>query len=160
MVLYEPLISDVIGHGPKKIGIIIWLIVAGLVMMSRMYLGAHSLDQIVFGGMLGLSFLIYYKYFLQDLLFKTIINILNDRHKKFYFIINTLFAIIFLTIPIVVYVMSVQNKPPVETLYINNIKAGCNKVVTSSYLLTKNLMGNILGFIAVGMFYGLLMLEN
>ena len=129
-------------------------------MMSRMYLGAHSLDQIVFGGMLGLCFLIYYKFFLQELLYKTIINILNNRHRQFYFMANTIIAVIFLTLPIIVYVISLQNRAPVDAILLNNIEIGCGKVLTSDYLLSKNLMGNVLGFIAVGMFYGLLMLNN
>ena len=160
IVLYEPIISDVLGTGPKKVGIFVWLFLSALVMMSRMYLGAHSLDQIVFGGMLGLCFLVYYKFFLQELLYRTIINILNNRHKQFYFMANTVIAIIFLTLPIIVYVISLQNRAPVEAILLSNIEVGCGKVLTSNYLLSKNLMGNVLGFIAVGMFYGLLMLSN
>ena len=125
-----------------------------------MYLGAHSLDQIVFGGMLGLCFLIYYKYFLQELLYYTIINIFNNIHKKFYFIANTIIFIIFMTLPIVIYVISLNSRAPVDSVLLNNIDLGCGKVVTSDYLLKKNLDGNVLGFVAVGLFYGILMLNN
>jgi membrane-associated phospholipid phosphatase len=65
IALYEPLFSDFIGAGKKKFGLIIWTFVAALVMISRMYLGAHSLDQIVLGGLLGISFLAMYRLRLQ-----------------------------------------------------------------------------------------------
>jgi membrane-associated phospholipid phosphatase len=41
------------------------MVMAALVMLSRMYLGAHSADQIVFGGLLGLALLVIYKYKLR-----------------------------------------------------------------------------------------------
>ena len=91
------MISDVFGCGPKKVWTFVWLFVAIMVMISRMYLGAHSLDQIVFGGLLGLSFLVYYKFFLQELLYETVINILNGKHKKFYAIVNTIIFFVFLS---------------------------------------------------------------
>ena len=148
------------GTGPKRIWLFVWAVVAALVMISRMYLGAHSLDQIVLGGLLGLAFLIYYKYFLRELLYQAIQNILNNRHKQFYFIVNTIFFIIFLVLPIIVYEISSQSLPPVNSTYLNNIQIGCGKTVTSNYLLEKGLKGNILGFIAIGLMYGLLMLTN
>ena len=160
IVLYEPIISDITGTGPKKIGIIVWLIISALVMVSRMYLGAHSLDQIVFGGMLGLCFLIYYRYFLQELLYNSVINMLNNRHKQLYFIANTVIFIIFMTLPIVVYAINLSSRPPVDAVLLKNIDIVCGQVVTSDYLLEKNLKGNVLGFVSVGLFYGLLMLNN
>ena len=129
-------------------------------MVSRMYLGAHSLDQIVFGGLLGLCFLIYYKFFLQELLYQAVVNIFNKQMKTFYFTLNTIIFLIFLTLPIVVYIISSNNRPPVDGVYLNNITIGCGKIVTSEYLLQKNLKSTSLGFIAIGLFYGLLMLEN
>ena len=65
IALYEPLISDFLGTGPKRVFIGVWAVLSALVMISRMYLGAHSLNQIIFGGLLGLSVLIIYKYKLR-----------------------------------------------------------------------------------------------
>jgi len=58
-------LSDFIGVGRKKYLFIIWIIIVPLVMISRMYLGAHSLDQIIFGAMMGLTFLVMYRYKVQ-----------------------------------------------------------------------------------------------
>ena len=132
-----------------------------MVMISRMYLGAHSLDQIVFGGMLGFAFLIYYKFFLQEVIYEAVTNILNGRHKQFYFIINTILFFVFLAIPIISYILASNNRPSVDQAYLNNIAIGCSgQNVTSEYLLVKNFKGTSLGFIGIGIFYGLLMLQN
>jgi membrane-associated phospholipid phosphatase len=63
--MYEPLLSDFLGTGKRKVYIFIWAVIAILVVISRMYLGAHSLDQVVFGSLIGLSFLVMYRFWLQ-----------------------------------------------------------------------------------------------
>ena len=103
VLLYEPLLSDFIGLGPKKVLIGVWTVIAALVLISRMFLGAHSLDQIVFGGLLGLAFLIMYKYKFQELLYYVIQDILAFRHRLFYAVCNTVIFIIFLVVPIIIY---------------------------------------------------------
>jgi len=131
-VLYEPMISDVFGCGPKKIWTYVWLFISIMVMISRMYLGAHSLDQIVFGGLLGLAFLVYYKFFLQELLYETVINILNGKHRKFYAIVTTVIFFVFLSIPIIAYIIESTSRPPVDATYINNIAIGCSGLSVTS----------------------------
>lgn len=135
VVMYEPIISDLTGTGPKKVFTFVWIVIAALVMVSRMYLGAHSLDQIVFGGFLGMAFLVYYKFFLQELLYQTITNILTNHNKKFYFLLNTIIMIIFLLLPILVYVLGETSRPPIDATVLANIEVGCGKVLTSQYLL-------------------------
>ena len=115
VVLYEPIISDVLGSGPRKVWTVLWFLLAVGVLISRMYLGAHSLDQIVLGGLLGLCFLIYYKFFLQELLYQAVTNILTGRFKQFYFVINSIIFVIFLLVPIIVYLISSQSRPPVSS---------------------------------------------
>jgi membrane-associated phospholipid phosphatase len=63
--MYEPLLSDFLGTGKKKVYLFVWAAIAVLVVISRMYLGAHSLDQVVFGSLIGLSFLVIYRFWLQ-----------------------------------------------------------------------------------------------
>ena len=69
--MYEPLLSDFVGTGKKKVFLIIWVVVAVLVIISRMYLGAHSLDQVVYGSLIGLSFLVIYRFWFQQFLYDT-----------------------------------------------------------------------------------------
>lgn len=65
-----------------------------------MYLGAHSLDQIIFGSLLGLAFLIIYKYQFQQMMYNAVSNILSHKNKKLYFVINTIVFFMFLALPI------------------------------------------------------------
>lgn len=63
--MYEPLLSDFIGTGKKRILLFIWVVLAVGTAISRMYLGAHSFDQVIFGSLIGISWLIIYKFWLQ-----------------------------------------------------------------------------------------------
>lgn len=65
VALYEPLFSDFVGTGASNFFIFTWIIVVGLVMFSRLYLGVHSLDQIFFGALLGLFFVVVYRFKIQ-----------------------------------------------------------------------------------------------
>jgi membrane-associated phospholipid phosphatase len=69
--MYEPILSDFMGTGKKRAFLYIWVVVGVLVVISRMYLGAHSIDQVVFGSLIGLSFLVIYRFWLQQFLYDT-----------------------------------------------------------------------------------------
>jgi len=69
---YEILLSDFIGTGKKKFYLYLWFVVAIGVVISRMYLGAHSLDQVVYGSLIGMSYLIIYKFWVQKFLYQTL----------------------------------------------------------------------------------------
>lgn len=99
-------------------------------MISRMYLGAHSLDQIVFGGLLGLSFLIIYKYKLRELLYEVIGLILSQRDKIFFAVCNTVGFVIYLTLPIIIYLINYDNRP-VDSNDLTNINAKCSNSLSS-----------------------------
>jgi len=44
LALYEPILSDIVGTGKKRVLLAVLLIIAVIVMTSRMYLAAHSLN--------------------------------------------------------------------------------------------------------------------
>lgn len=66
-----------------------------------MYLGAHSLDQIIFGGLLGFAFLIIYKYQFQRMMYEAVTNIFSQKNKTLYLIINTALLCFFVGLPII-----------------------------------------------------------
>jgi predicted neutral ceramidase superfamily lipid hydrolase len=111
----------------------IWAVFSALVLISRMYLGAHSLDQIIFGGLLGFAFLIIYKYQFQKMMYSAVTNILSLKNKKLYLIINTLLFVMFLVLPIVEYLINSSNRP-VDIADLNNINSKCSKDLTSDSL--------------------------
>jgi membrane-associated phospholipid phosphatase len=103
VALYEPLFTDFIGAGTKKIAIIVWVIIVPLLMISRMYLGDHSLDQIIFGALLGITFLVIYRFKLQYILYNLLATLIKQEHKIFYFVANTIALIIAILVPLINY---------------------------------------------------------
>ena len=53
-----------------------------------------------------------------------------------------------------------MNFDPVSGSYLRNIKASCGVSVTSASLMRKSLNDTVLLFMAIGLAYGLLTLEN
>lgn len=66
IILYESVMSDIIGYGInkyRKIIMTIALIIAVfMVNISRVYLGSHTIDQLITADMIGLAMVILYKY--------------------------------------------------------------------------------------------------
>lgn len=69
IMLYEPMLSDSIGYGKFKFMSIFLVLLWVLIPISRMYLGSHSANQVLFGIVVGLCFLIIFKYVFQKLLY-------------------------------------------------------------------------------------------
>ena len=83
-----------------------WSVLVVMVMISRMYLGAHSLDQIILGCVLGFSFLIIYKYKVQELLYQVISNILNKHSQITYFVLTSIIGVFFMLVAIIVFILN------------------------------------------------------
>lgn len=133
ILAYEPILSDFLGTGPKYVLLGIWAVFVALVLISRMYLGAHSLDQIIFGGLLGIAFLVIYKYQFQKMMYSAVANILSLKNKKLYLIINTVLFVFFLALPIAEYLINSSSRP-VDMVDLNNINSKCSKDLTSDSL--------------------------
>lgn len=65
VVLYEPILSDTLGYGKYRFMSIPLVLLWTLMPLSRMYLGVHSANQVILGTVLGLIFLVVYKYIYQ-----------------------------------------------------------------------------------------------
>jgi hypothetical protein len=126
VLAYEPILSDFVGTGPRKVLIGVWAIFSALVLLSRMYLGSHSLDQIIFGCLLGLAFLIIYKYQFQKMLYGAVTNVFSQKNRTLYLIINTVILVVFLGLPIVEYLINHSNRP-IDGAEIANINLKCSK---------------------------------
>lgn len=71
ILLYEPILSDSIGYGGRfRPFAFIFLIFFIMIPISRMYLGVHSANQILFGLSMGTVFLVLYKYIYQKALYE------------------------------------------------------------------------------------------
>lgn len=124
--MYELLLSDFVGTGRSRVYLYVWFFMAVGVVISRMYLGAHSLDQVVYGTLIGLAFLVIYKYWLQAFLYQTLKELLNQNKKKLYFIITTILTLIFIIIPYICYHLNSQNRPIYQPL-LDNLNNKCDR---------------------------------
>jgi membrane-associated phospholipid phosphatase len=107
--MYEPILSDILGTG-KGVQLVLLVLIAVAVMASRMYLGAHSLNEVIFGAVLGCVYLVIYHYKLQQFFYQVIADILNKRHRLFYFIGNTIACLSFILLSLILYQINMENK--------------------------------------------------
>jgi membrane-associated phospholipid phosphatase len=128
--MYEPLLSDFLGTGKQRLYLFVWGFIAVLVVISRMYLGAHSFDQVVYGSLIGLSFLVIYRFWLQEFLYDTYRELLNQKDRLITGIITAALWVIFLIVPIVIYQMNLEQRP-VNTTSVDNINSKCSFSKTS-----------------------------
>lgn len=95
-----------------------------------MYLGAHSFDQVVYGSLIGLSFLVIYRFWLQEFLYDTYRDLLNQKDRLITGIITAVLWAIFLIVPIVIYQMNLDQRP-VDANIVDNINKQCSLSKTS-----------------------------
>lgn len=89
-----------------------------------MYLGVHSANQIFFGLVLGMLFLILYKYTYQRYLYVLYWNLLMNHHKIRKLIIAVFAHILSLSIPIIFYTINLKSRSLLED-DINNLNKVC-----------------------------------
>ena len=121
IMLYEPIVSDTLGYGRYRQWTIPLFILGVMVPVSRMYLGVHSANQILFGLTLGFISLVLYKYIFQKALYQFYWNMLIG-HKKFRII--KILGVVFLNlvvigIPIIFYQINLVERPMVQKDIIN-----------------------------------------
>lgn len=127
----------------------IFLIIVFLIMTCRLYLGVHSLNQIIFGFLIGVGiFLLFLP------IFKTYHNspseFLNQQYKFRYFTLGLI------TAGIITYYISYFCRKNVEGVKeLENWKKMCTDQKWSKLLIEASFMGSESIFIILGMFIGL-----
>ncbi len=111
ILLYEPVISDLIGtKGWKKILLGIVVLLGVLMPISRQYLGSHTADQVTSGILYSIAALILYKYWLQEQMYKLAANAMKGRKLKLIVIITTVFFFISIAVPFAIYSININNR--------------------------------------------------
>lgn len=82
ILLYEPIISDAIGYWKYRPWGYVLVLLVIMIPISRMYLGVHSLNQILFGLSMGTVFLILFKYIYQKALYELYWEFLLRKARK------------------------------------------------------------------------------
>jgi len=104
VLLYEPVISDLIGTKGWRKFILIWIILTGvLIPISRQYLGSHTSDQVTSGVLHSLSFLILYRFVIQNQIYKLLVNSLKGNSKIIIVIVTTFAYLVSIAIPFILY---------------------------------------------------------
>lgn len=158
-MLYEPIISDVIGYGRRKLWALVLLFFCIMVPISRMYLGVHSANQIFFGLTLGLIFLVLYKFVYQKYLYFLFWSMLMKHEKVKKLAITIILNVIALVVPIIFYEVNVANRP-IPKSDIHNLNETCGKNLTGKEIQGKMLTACSVFSFFFGIVYGFVLLMN
>lgn len=130
MLLYEPIISDLIGTGGwKKFLLIIVLLTGSLIPLSRQYLGSHSSDQVICGLLNSLAWLVLYKYLFQAQIFKLLQNSVLGISRLSIFLFTTLIYLVSFIAPFTIYEYNTRNRP-FNDANIALLNLACQKTIT------------------------------
>lgn len=105
------MVSDLVGtKGWKKL-LLLWIIVFGtMVSLSRMFLGSHSADQVIYGLFNSLAALVLYRYCLQYKIYQLYKSCLRGVRTGSIMLANTFVYILVLAAPIVVYEVNTSHR--------------------------------------------------
>lgn len=113
------------------------IFMAALIPQSRMYLGAHSTNQVVMGLLLGLAVQVTYRYMLHAAIYEWIHGMILD--KSYDRLAKLLFINLCLNIlSMLIYERQISN--PFPAYYLNNLKIMCPEIteITKQRFLIKN----------------------
>lgn len=143
----------------KLILIVSGVVLQSLVVYSRMILGMHSLNQVLFGVVLGLySFLPYYMY-MQKIILKICLRTCSRSYRRQNLIINTLLIFIMIVLSLLIaFVPDYEDNHE----YFNHIKTfeGCKSVQLYQSFQYKCLQDSSLVFAVFGAIFGLTFLKK
>ena len=104
VLLYEPVISDLIGtKGWKKLILITILLTGALIPISRQYLGSHTADQVTSGALHSISALILYRFLLQEQIYGLAISAVRGVSQKVILVAASILFAISILVPFIIY---------------------------------------------------------
>ena len=113
MTLYEPIVSDTLGYGKYRLWVFPLVLLCIMVPISRMYLGVHSANQILFGLSMGFILLVLYKYIYQKALYELYWEMFVGPVSKYYLKLAVIVVLnlIVIAIPIIFYQVNLVQRP-------------------------------------------------
>ena len=124
-----------------------------MVSLSRMFLGSHSADQVIYGLFNSLAALVLYRYCLQYKIYQLYKSCLRGVRTGSIMLANTFVYILVLAAPIVVYEVNTSHRV-FQQLYIDRLNAICGK--NTNFLQLEADLGVAVTIISVsfGIVYG------
>jgi len=101
-LFHEPVVTDVIRCGPFKVALYSVVLVI-FVPWAKMYLGSHSVDQLVNGLFYSFAFLVLYLYYFREKLFKLVSFMIDTDERRKQFLILSVIHLMLLIPPIILY---------------------------------------------------------
>lgn len=125
-LIYEPFITDFVGYGWWYLGLVFPVVAAVLVPLSRMYLGAHSGNEIMMGLTFGLAMCVLYRFKLQEVLYRLIGLIDNSKYRLRIMVVTAICNVLFFAAPIIIFAIN-SNLNPIDNAILENLSNACGK---------------------------------
>ena len=126
------------------------------ILISRLYRGVHSIDQIIYGGLLGLGFY-YFMFFILDIYKLKPKEFLEKIDKDKFIFISIFASLIILSLPF--YFILQKNDKNIKN-YKDIIEKNCSHVKEFNRLYNNGLLGCLLVTLILGMYLGLIFLKK
>lgn len=153
-LIYEPLITDITGPGFLQLGYLFPLVAIVLVPISRMYLGAHSGNQVLMGLTFGLGMCVLYRYVFQRWLYWLFERLLNKHYKVCTMLWLIPVNLLCIAAPLIVFGID-SNSREVPQQYMDMLSSKCNKTYTSLSVQGGQLVTSAIINIVFGAMFGI-----
>jgi hypothetical protein len=160
-VFYYLLILEYLGTGPYYLYMLIPLSTSFIVPLSRMYLGAHSANQVLQGVVNGFAMLVIYRYWLHDYIRKWVNSLLHfyELKRRTALIKTIIVNIIVIIFPMLCYAYNAAYELPASE--VANIIAKCGTPDKKILQIDEKLMQTSCAInFAFGLIYGMALIGN
>lgn len=107
VLLFEPILTDFTGLGPFRWALFLIAVTGSLIPLCRLYLGVHSVDQILTGLVMSTAMLTIYRFALQKPLFHYLYLCLTTvKHRAKLVFATVMMNIIFIMVPVAIYIIN------------------------------------------------------
>jgi hypothetical protein len=128
VLLFEPVISDLVGNeGPKK-GILVWVLMLGmLIPIAGLCLGSHSLHQALMGVVHSLAALLIYKCLMQRVIYQLMVKALKGISLWPILVGNTICLFLAIAHPIFLYNDNIYGRTAFTSFGLFLLNFACGK---------------------------------
>ena len=96
--------------GPFKLAAILLTLFAAFIPLSRLYLGVHSVDQILCGLVMSFAFLVTYRYFFQKQLFRFFNACAFGKKIGLLLFLTIVLNLILFAVPLILYAVQTTSR--------------------------------------------------
>lgn len=129
-LVFGLIIDDLIGTAGKKKLLLLWMpLVGSLNPVSRMYLGSHSADHVVYATFNSVAMLVLYHFFLQKKIYQLFKAALKGHHFTSILVVNTIILLLALSVPFTLYEVNIRYRSYPQ-IYLDRLNSICHDNLT------------------------------